>query len=168
MTATEQLRKLLDERGVEWSDRANAWTYETHWKGADGKPVCASQRSDGIGDLVLKQHVIPEQAIAATLGSDAKPCYATDYTHARCKYSVNRGWTEDTKFYVPTATLGRGTCEWQGSTGQGWCQGAYDESIEEYDGFTVTRHYFSCGHGALMADGEKPNYCPHCGCEVKR
>lgn len=65
---TERLRALLDERGVEWSDRANAWTYETHWKGADGKPVCASQRSDGIGDLVLKQHVIPEQAIAATLG----------------------------------------------------------------------------------------------------
>ena len=88
MTATEQLRKLLDERGVEWSDRANAWTYETHWKGADGKPVCASQRSDGIGDLVLKQHVIPEQAIAATLCGDE--CEIVSYYEASTRGEVGR------------------------------------------------------------------------------
>lgn len=41
-----------------------------------------------------------EQAIAATLKSNAKPCYATDENYKRCKYSVNRGWCDNAPFLV--------------------------------------------------------------------
>lgn len=64
------------------------------------------------------------------------------------------------------ATLGNEACEWQGSVGQGWCQGAYDATIDEYDGFFTTWHILGCGHGVLMADDEKPSYCPECGAKV--
>ena len=51
-----------------------------------------------------KSYLTPEQAIATTLKNDVKPCYATDYTHEHCKYSVNRDWTENTKFYIPAVS----------------------------------------------------------------
>ena len=64
MTATDILRRLLDERGVEWGD--------------DGYPTtCTVWASDGIvwhglwrDDCIeLIAHLTPEQAIAATLGA---------------------------------------------------------------------------------------------------
>lgn len=86
------------------------------------------------------------QAVAVTLGAE-KPCYATDYTHEHCKYSVNRGWTED-------ATLGAGECEWiypQGALG--WL-GRFKCS--------------ACGHAFSDCDESEWNYCPNCGKAVKR
>ena len=95
---TKELRCMLDERGVEHQDRYCC----TSWIG-DGTLHMASEELDG---MLVVNKLTPEQAIIATLGSDAKPCYATDYTHGHCKYSVNRGWTEDTKFYIPTLRHG--------------------------------------------------------------
>lgn len=62
MTATDELRCLLDERGVPWKD----YGYENHtWWGewhAENRP--------SVNGLFLKVEgvVTPEQAIAATLG----------------------------------------------------------------------------------------------------
>ena len=89
MTATDELRMMLDERGVEWSYQSDVWTYRTCWKDADGRPVCASQRCDGIGDLVLKRHVTPAQAIAATLGPGT--CKLTPDDHHRVD-KVTTSW----------------------------------------------------------------------------
>ena len=62
MTATEELRRMLDERGVPWK----GYGYENHtWWGewhAENRP--------SVNGLFLKVEgvVTPEQAIAATLG----------------------------------------------------------------------------------------------------
>jgi hypothetical protein len=79
-SATEELRRLLDERGVEWEDGGEgltiipvqdgvpqAWTVDTWPSGKD------------MGDCLWVQNrhpLTPEQAIAATLG--AGTCSITD------------------------------------------------------------------------------------------
>lgn len=64
MTATEHLRELLDERGVEWIELvdpgATAWC-----NGSEG--FIADEYENG--KLELKTLKTPEQAIASTLGS---------------------------------------------------------------------------------------------------
>jgi len=69
MTATDELRRMLDERGVEW------WQKKRHtcWKVGKGQEVemwRAWEAPDG--SITLKvdyiYHLTPEQAIAATLG----------------------------------------------------------------------------------------------------
>ena len=73
MTATDVLRRLLDERGVEWGD--------------DGYPTtCTVWASDDIvwhglwrDDCIeLIAHLTPEQAIAATLGAGTCEADETD------------------------------------------------------------------------------------------
>ena len=68
--ATELLRKLLDENGIEWkSGRTNE--NNTSWDVGDLR-VTAKELSDGT--LLMQQysrkHFTPEQAIAATLRSE--------------------------------------------------------------------------------------------------
>lgn len=65
MTATEQLRKLLDERGIEYSMHEDSWAKETYWI-VDHNPYRFSERNE-YGTCVL-HNITPEQAIAATLG----------------------------------------------------------------------------------------------------
>ena len=65
MTATEELRRLLDERGVEWTD--GGMFHRTHWV-IDGVYHTAFEQD---GKLYLQLSIGPltaEQAIAATLG----------------------------------------------------------------------------------------------------
>ena len=69
MTATDELRSLLDERGVEWWQSANTLgCVFTRWHSPlFGDEVCAME--NGEEGLVLFDHfVTPEQAIDATLG----------------------------------------------------------------------------------------------------
>ena len=67
MTATDELRRMLDERGVEWDgesyEKCTFWNEETNM-------AVASEGMDG--KLWVSQSLTPAQAIAATLGvSDA-------------------------------------------------------------------------------------------------
>lgn len=71
MTATEELRKLLDELGVEW--REDAWKPAriTEWDSKYGT-VCAATSWETMGHEWLHlcfYSLTPEQAITATLGS---------------------------------------------------------------------------------------------------
>lgn len=69
MSATDELRRLLDERGVEWWQSANTLgCVFTRWHSPlFGDEVCAME--NGEEGLVLFDHfVTPEQAIDATLG----------------------------------------------------------------------------------------------------
>ena len=69
MTATDELRRLLDERGVEWSGReSNDVSNMTEWKCSKIKAVAMEERDDGTLGLGAT-HLTPEQAIAATLGA---------------------------------------------------------------------------------------------------
>lgn len=69
MTATEELRRLLDERGVEWWQSANTLgcVFTRWYSPLFGDEVCAME--NGEEGLVLFDHfVAPEQAVEATLG----------------------------------------------------------------------------------------------------
>ena len=61
MTATEELRRMLDERGVEWRKGAFPNEARTYWSDVTARPW-NDQR------LYVTALLTPEQAIAATLG----------------------------------------------------------------------------------------------------
>ena len=84
MTATEKLRAMLDERGVEWTNPNTSLRDEmTSWV-ANGFDYDAFEVPDGT--LVLtaahQDDLTPEQAIAATLG--AGTCHTTTPSDAWC------------------------------------------------------------------------------------
>lgn len=89
MTATDELRKLLTECGVEWrSDSENITFWNT---GVD--VAAASQGYDGM--LWVSARLTPEQAIAATLGpkvtgdtSDGYHTFNELYHHRAVLFSV--------------------------------------------------------------------------------
>ena len=66
-SATDELRRLLDERGVEW--RPIAWNpkKETFYYTSDGVGFCADEYVDGV-KIYTDAIIAPEQAVAATLG----------------------------------------------------------------------------------------------------
>lgn len=67
MSATDELRRMLDERGVEW--RPIAWNpkKETFYHTSDGVGFCADEYVDGV-KIYTDAIIAPEQAIEATLG----------------------------------------------------------------------------------------------------
>ncbi len=69
-TATEVLRRALDECGVEWEDMSIRPYACTSWRDPDGEPCTALEGADDIpdGKLSVQALLTPEQAIAATLG----------------------------------------------------------------------------------------------------
>lgn len=71
MTATDELRRLLDERGVEWTEPNNkARSHTTYWTA--GVLRCgAVEFIDGMVSIAsTSDDITPEQAVEATLGSD--------------------------------------------------------------------------------------------------
>lgn len=64
MSATEELRRLLDERGVEWAEDDASHT--TRWTNANGQKCSAMYWNPTLS--VLISECTPEQAIEATLG----------------------------------------------------------------------------------------------------
>lgn len=61
-TATDELRRLLDERGVEWKGQEDIHTDFTFWCGVH---ACET----GPKPSLAVYNLTPEQAIAATLGA---------------------------------------------------------------------------------------------------
>lgn len=97
MTATETLRALLDERGVEW--RAKDWTDDysdgvwscTGWNGyvAVNKDNDDSPNRDG--KVFVSGYFTPEQAVEATLGRgtcqvDSTENWLPAERYHRCKH----------------------------------------------------------------------------------
>lgn len=75
MTATDELRRLLDERGAEWDELVgHPVVVGTEWHDRYGCPCTALEHADDVPDgmLSVQANLTPEQAIAATLGSDLK------------------------------------------------------------------------------------------------
>ena len=63
MTATDELRRMLDERGVEHTDAEDGHTQHTFWLGGDHEIAACNS-----GKRLAVYNLTPEQAIAATLG----------------------------------------------------------------------------------------------------
>ena len=73
MTATERLRRMLDERGVEWRGGLPTETMVE----ADGLDLLYVALPDGRVRAFIRNYLTPEQAIEATLGAtDARPTQA--------------------------------------------------------------------------------------------
>lgn len=70
MTATDELRRLLDERGVEYYDgtETTLWGYEPTSESTGAYRIAADEISGGRMQVRMF-NVTPEQAIEATLGS---------------------------------------------------------------------------------------------------
>lgn len=96
MTATERLRELLDERGVEWIPVAWNPKRETFYHAANGVGFCADEYTDGV-KIYTDATITPEQAIAATLGTGT--CRITrQFTCSEC------GHQYPTRNYEPYET----------------------------------------------------------------
>ena len=72
MTATEELRRLLDERGVEWRRTphysSDSFDNETVFNGEGIDWLAYDHMNGRVGLRALKYEVTPKQAIDATLG----------------------------------------------------------------------------------------------------
>lgn len=68
MTATDELRALLDERGVEWGETDTYRLLVTSWNDASGHSWVFMEHRDGSFSKLTAYHLTPAQAIAATLG----------------------------------------------------------------------------------------------------
>ena len=69
MTATDELRRLLDERGVEHYDgtKSTLWGYDSYNEVTGIYRYSADETSEGYMHVRL-WHATPEQAVEATLG----------------------------------------------------------------------------------------------------
>lgn len=82
-SATEELRKLLDERGVEWIDRSNGYVDVTEYA-ANGVAWVVITKNyinpDNDWMKIRSNRITPEQAVAATLG---RPTWRNSYDQKR-------------------------------------------------------------------------------------
>ena len=63
-SATDELRRMLDERGVEHDDLGG----KTYWEDERGMPFIAATIIGDAAHVNVKQTLTPEQAVEATLG----------------------------------------------------------------------------------------------------
>ena len=74
MTATDELRRMLDERGVEWSNVRNDGSesnFFTEWQfdGIDGRATATEwSAGNNLSMAIYRWGLTPEQTIDATLG----------------------------------------------------------------------------------------------------
>lgn len=94
MTATDELRSMLEERGVEWKEEGHNKTKWSH-DGIEYVAYNAWPRNGGATRLILHANITPEQAIAATLGtpvtgetSDGYHTFNELYNHRAVLFSV--------------------------------------------------------------------------------
>lgn len=89
MSATEELRRLLDERGVEWSDASDKDVLHTTWNNLN---CWFNEFPDGWTAWGMSMRGTPEQAIAATLGSwtcrDVSVDSSTQFYCSECECTV--------------------------------------------------------------------------------
>ena len=85
MTATDTIRAMLDERGVEHVDAEDGHTQHTWWSDGDHE-ICASNS----GERLAVYNLTPEQAIEATLGrGECKDTGRYCFTCSECGWTAN-------------------------------------------------------------------------------
>lgn len=96
MTATDELRKLLDERGVEWGNVRNDGyesDYLTKWRinGIQGHAfVTVTEWPGGLTLETFQRCPTPEQAVAATLGRPKVKAHPYGYEPDTGAFDVTR------------------------------------------------------------------------------
>lgn len=175
MSATDELRRMLDERGVEWYEPTMK-PNKTWFPDSNGINCCARPWSD---KLEIKRHgLTPEQAIAATLG---RPTFNADLEQA---LSFMRIWISEDA-HLGESELSAAFEKAEGlrkldaiesaiaaTLGGGECEFIIEDNMNESEGmgdvwFRCTNCNATFGY---YADGwlMKENFCPNCGRKVKR
>lgn len=160
MSATEELRRMLDERGVPWKD----YGYENHtWWGewhAENRP--------SVNGLFLKVEgvVTPEQAIAATLGRGMLTADdVRDLIERHSDASGGNGRDFHNGAYVAiadelNATLGAGTCHDEGDPGDFCCS---ECGVRMFTNTSDTYTMIASDERTII---KHPNFCPNCGAKI--
>lgn len=199
MSATEELRRLLDERGVEWeTDRSG---FRVMW----GKPVDEfhdTMQFNAVDNALpnggLNVHIcgfMPEQAIAATLGSDreaelqkalnkAAGNWAKADDRLRKALDFMRIWISDDA-HLGDSELSAAFEKAEGlrkldaiesaiaaTLGRRECEFVIDDNMNETEGMGDV--WFRCTNCDTTFDYYaddwlmKQNYCPHCGFKIRK
>lgn len=152
MSETEVLRRLLDERGVEWVNTRNDGSksdYFTEWQfdGIEGHAI-ATEWAVGHLTVCIAHPMSPEQAIAATLG----PCNCTNGERTGERIDLDAPTPGVTDARVVRLD-GAGTC--------------HVMTIGEFNG-EGTEYYDYCSNcGYEFFDDDPLNYCPNCGRRIE-
>lgn len=140
-TATDELRKLLDERGVEWTYADGTVSFADN-----GRWYHAWAYNDG-AMCVSMGYLTPEQAIAATLGNSRAGYHGYEQAAIEAWESI-KAWNSRAEH----------TCKFVSSKGSDYppvCSACgYELGIYDCEWFE---------DGTYGYDG---NYCPNCGCKV--
>lgn len=158
MSATDELRRLLDERGVPYETNDDMGASETRWNGFTAYQLTPNAK--------LVMHPTPEQAIAATLGSDASAVRLAERLRSIAYEMRSVGASSMTPHellacyandvekvadsLMSAATLGN-------SRAERTCN-----LIENGD----LLHCSNCGSAAAKQSWAYWIYCPNCGCKV--
>lgn len=95
MTATDKLRRLLDERGVEWGNVRNDGSesnFFTEWRfdGIDGRATATEwSAGNNLSMAIHRWGLTPEQAVEATLGRGT--CKVDSFADVRFTEEDNQG-----------------------------------------------------------------------------
>lgn len=98
MSATDEICRLLDERGVEWGANDTYRLLVTSWNDASGHSWVFMEHRDGSFSKLTAYHLTPEQAIAATLGvTDATPARQGDA--GTCQIETTENWLPAERYH---------------------------------------------------------------------
>ena len=165
MTATDELRAMLDERVAEWRRTphysSESVDNETVFQGEGIEWLAHDHLNGRLGLRTCRYEVTPRQAIAATLGDVPRLPYF---------------WTADGTLHIELPKLPESISvrlpgqrdrdvgsarTWQYTQGSGTCHMEY---CDEWSGDELypTEAYVCSACSYVTVDG-KPNYCPNCG-----
>lgn len=158
MTATDELRRMLDERGVEWEDCGNGATYVEH--NGEAWRFDYDELFDQLAIVCLSGYT-PAQAIAATLGD--VPSLPYFWTHDDTLHIELPKLPESISVRLPDQRdreVGSARV-WQYTLDSETCR--YEIAF-----FGDGKAWFACSEcgGMASADYDPPKYCPHCGRKV--
>lgn len=189
MSATDELRRMLDERGVIWGNVRNDGSeskYLTEWQfdGNQGRAVATEWAvGSGLSMEIRRYHLTPEQAIAATLGhedtytrEDVESAFVSGYSLGSLPVGSDPRWDENRQTvdehmaelgWVRKDTLGAGTCHNASKVmdEHGQARFACSECGAWIDSRMLWNPEYRNGESPWVSDC-KLNYCPNCGRKV--
>ena len=161
MDTTDELRKLLAERGVEWHTADNAREWATYWTVPtehDKMALCSAYEFQGHLTVTMGYpHITPEQAVAATLGSSncTNDCTKSERTET-CRLNNFADVPFSVDYEIEGYDMGSGRD--YATLAECSACGAYIIVPPEY-------------HHVLTCDGDEVyqpyRFCPNCGRRVE-
>lgn len=103
MSATDELRRLLDERSVEHDDKAVGTSRFTEWDKDENYKIGAAYVEYADGCVLRIYDCTPEQAVSATLGSEREKALEALVRDA-CWLIMRAEW--------PVASMGEVASDW--------------------------------------------------------